>query len=256
MQPYEEIRQLIDRVRARWRTLVALRAIVRGALVTAVIVGAALLASRWTEGAPVALLALAATSAALAAAALAWCLLPLRQRPGDKQVARYVEERAESLGDRLVTAVDVAEAESRPALADMMIADAARRVSAIDIDTIVPAESLRRAGFQTAAAMLVLGAVLFLSRGPARQAMDAAALTLFPDRVGLDVTPGNARIKAGCRWRSGATRGKQRAGSRAGADRGRRSLARQRHDDRGRGFVPFDAAVGLARSNAASSPAR
>jgi hypothetical protein len=61
----------------------------------------------------------------------------------------------------------------------------------------VPAESLRRAGFQTAAAVLVLGAVLFLSRGPARQAMDAAALTLFPDRVGLNVTPGNARIKAG-----------------------------------------------------------
>src|SRR5205823_4533848 len=31
----------------------------------------------------------------------------------------------------------------------------------------------------------------------ARQAVDASALTLFPARVALEVTPGNARVKAG-----------------------------------------------------------
>jgi hypothetical protein len=61
----------------------------------------------------------------------------------------------------------------------------------------VSSESLRRAGFQAAAAALVLGLLMFASRGPARQALDAAALTLFPDRVGLKVTPGNAKVKAG-----------------------------------------------------------
>ena len=62
----------------------------------------------------------------------------------------------------------------------------------------MPAESLRRAGFQAAAAALRAAASCCSSaRGPARQAVDAASLTLFPARVALEVTPGNARIKAG-----------------------------------------------------------
>ncbi len=38
-------------------------------------------------------------------AALVWGLLPLRRRPTDRQVARFIEEREPSLDDRLVTAV-------------------------------------------------------------------------------------------------------------------------------------------------------
>jgi hypothetical protein len=197
MQGYDDIRQLIDRVRARWRALVALRALLRGALIAAMVVGAALIGSRWTDGAPIALMALAAAAAAGAAGAIAWCVGPLRWVPADSRVARYIEERALSLDDRLATAVDVAQAQNPPALAGLMIADAARRSSAIDVDTIVSRESLRRAGFQAAAALVALGVVLFASRGPARQAVDAAALTLFPERVNLLVTPGNARVKAG-----------------------------------------------------------
>src|SRR3954470_2427766 len=197
MQPYGEIRQLIDGVRARWRALVALRALVRGALVAALLVGAALIGSRWMDGAPVALMALVASAALLAVGVLVWCLAPLRRRPGDKQVARYIEEREPALGDRLVTAVDVAQAPNPPALANLMIADAARRLASVDLETIVSIESLRRGAFQTAAAVLVLGILLFLSREPARQAVDAAALTMFPGRVALNVTPGNVRVKAG-----------------------------------------------------------
>src|SRR3954462_10861392 len=197
MQPYGEIRQLIDRVRARWRALVALQALVRGALIAALIVGVALVASRWTAGAPVLLMTLVGGAALLATGAVVWCLAPLRRVPADKQVARYVEEREPSLGDRLVTAVDVAQAENPPALANMMISDATRRLASVDIETIIPGESLRRAAFQAAAAVLVFGALLFLSREPARQAIDAASLTLFPGRVALNVTPGNVRVKAG-----------------------------------------------------------
>ena len=193
----QTIRELIDRVRARWRALIALRALVRGALIAALVVGAALVAARWTDGAPVALMVLAASAAVLAAGALTWCLAPLGRVPADSKVARYIEERAPLLGDRLVTAVDVAQSKNAPRLADAMIADAARRSSAVDVDTIVSSESLRRAGFQAAAAALALGIVLFASRGPARQAVDAASLTLFPDRVGLNVTPGHAKVKAG-----------------------------------------------------------
>ena len=46
MQEYGQIRQLIDRVRARWRVLIALRAIVRGALAAALVIGASLVAGR------------------------------------------------------------------------------------------------------------------------------------------------------------------------------------------------------------------
>ena len=117
----QTIRELIDRVRARWRALIALRALVRGALIAALVVGAALVAARWTDGAPVALMVLAASAAVLAAGALTWCLAPLGRVPADSRVARYIEERAPSLGDRLVTAVDVAQSKNAPLFADAMI---------------------------------------------------------------------------------------------------------------------------------------
>src|SRR5882672_9835924 len=129
MQHYETIRELIDRVRARWRALCALRAVVRGALIAAAIVGAAVVAARWTMGAPVALIVLAGLAGTLALAAIAICLWPLRRAPKDSTVARYIEERAPSLDDRLVTAVDVARNQTAAALAGLMLADAARRTA-------------------------------------------------------------------------------------------------------------------------------
>src|ERR1700712_2114006 len=106
-EPRAQIRQLLDRVRRRWRALVAMHALMRGALTAALVLGAALIAARWTDGAPVALMALAAVAIVLAAAVLLWSLAPLRRVPADRQVARYIEERASSLDDRLVTAGDV-----------------------------------------------------------------------------------------------------------------------------------------------------
>ena len=197
MQHYAAIHDLLRRVRRRWRALCAMHAVVRAALYASAVIFVTVLAARWTVGAPVVLMLLAGVALVLSAGAIGWCLLPLRRVPADGKVARYIEERAPALDDRLVTAVDVASASHPPAFADQMLGDAARRTAEIDIDTIVPAESLRRAGFQAAAAVVVLGVALFLARGPANQAADAASLTLFPERVTLDVTPGNARVKAG-----------------------------------------------------------
>src|SRR6267378_1260102 len=101
MHHYSEIRELIDRVRARWRALCALQAFVRGTVMAAVIVGVAVLAARWTVGAPIALVTLAAIALALAAGVIAICVWPLRRVPQDGAVARYIEERAPSLDDRL-----------------------------------------------------------------------------------------------------------------------------------------------------------
>src|SRR4051812_46138720 len=117
MQHYGEIRQLIDRVRARWRTLSALHAVVRGALLAAAIVAIAVVLSRWTVGAPLVLVLLMTAALCSAVGVVVWHLAPLRRVPADGKVARYIEERAPSLDDRLVTAVEVARAKDAPALA-------------------------------------------------------------------------------------------------------------------------------------------
>src|SRR4029077_8023289 len=66
-----------------------------------------------------------------------------------------------------------------------------------DLDGVIPSATLRRAAIQAAVVVAIFAAILFVGRGPARQALDAASLTLFPERITLDVKPGSARIKAG-----------------------------------------------------------
>ena len=138
-----------------------------------------------------------------------------------------------------------------------MLADAARRTADVDIDTIVSRESLRRAGFQAAAAALVLGVLLFASRGPARQALDAASLTLFPERVALERDAGQREGQGGHRRsRSGAAGRQPRADHRPGADRGRRSLARDGDDGDCSRLVPAGACRrSPRRSSTGSRPA-
>src|SRR5437868_14184575 len=109
MEHYSEIRELIDRVRARWRALCALHALMRGTLIAAAVLALAVLGSRWTAGAPLLLIVLAAAGSLAAVAAVTVCLWPLRRAPHDAKVARFIEERAPSLDDRLVSAVDVAQ---------------------------------------------------------------------------------------------------------------------------------------------------
>src|SRR5882762_7312696 len=151
MHHYSEIRELIDRVRTRWRALCAFRAVVRGALMAAAIVGIAVVAARWTAGAPAVLVTLAAIALTLAVGAVAMSAWPLRRVPRDGAVARYIEERAPSLDDRLVSAVDITAGRTAPGLADAMMADAARRAASVDVDTIVPSRTLRRAAIQAVA---------------------------------------------------------------------------------------------------------
>src|SRR5581483_10975849 len=168
MSPYHDIQQLLERVRRRWRTEVALRAATRAALAALTAVGVALVAARWIDASPRVLAAIAGLSLAAAVAAVVVLLLPLRRRPTDAQVARFIEERSTGLDDRLATAVDVARQPAPPPMADLMIADAARRAGAIDPASIVASESLRRVAFQAAAASLALLLVLVAGRAPLR----------------------------------------------------------------------------------------
>src|SRR5438309_5081343 len=124
MQHHTEITQLLDRVRGRWRAQRLFEATVRGALAAAAVIGVAAFAARWSVGAPLLLVVTIGAALLLAAVALARALWPLRQAPGDLQVARFIEERAPSLDDRLVSAVDVSIPERKAAapFADLMLA--------------------------------------------------------------------------------------------------------------------------------------
>src|SRR5439155_18937188 len=136
----------------------------------------------------------------LVVAAIVWGVAPLRHTPSDARLARFIEERTPSLDDRLVSAVDLVQSErygSSPAIAEPMLADAARRAGAVALDQIVPIGLLRRAGVQAAAGVAILVVLVLVAREPARQTLDAASLALFPSRVTLEVTPGSARIKFG-----------------------------------------------------------
>jgi hypothetical protein len=198
MQHEQTIRELVDLVRRRWRTLQTYRAIVRAALAMSAVLGIALSLALWTQGAPRGLAAVGVGAFLIAAAIVVRAVSPLRKVPGDRQVARFIEERVPSLDDRLISAVAVTTAQpAHPVLAELVVADAAKRVSEIDGDSIVPPEMLRRSGFQAAASVLVLVAILVAGRGTARQALDAVWFTLFPERLTLEVTPGHARVKAG-----------------------------------------------------------
>src|SRR4051812_18607022 len=107
---YEPIRRLLARVRARHRAIAVGRAIARGSLLAAGVIGLAVAAAYVASIAvrsPLALALVAVVALVLAASAMVWAFVPLREWPSDLRIARFVEERVPSLDDRLATAVDV-----------------------------------------------------------------------------------------------------------------------------------------------------
>ncbi len=204
MEPQAQIRELIDGVRRRWRRVRVSEAAARGALAASAVLGLGLLATRAADRSPLALIAIVVASAALAAAALWWQLAAVRQPPSDRRVARFIEEHDSALDDCLAAAVDVLTSSDAGApgaqtniMARSLLADAAARACAVDLDAVVPSAAVRRATWRAAAAGAVLLTVTFFIAGPARRSVDAASLLLFPSRVQLSVHPGDARIIAG-----------------------------------------------------------
>jgi hypothetical protein len=198
---YELIRRFLQSVRARCRTLSALEAAMRAALAMSAVVAVTLTIWQLATigGRSPVILGLAGAALVLAIIALAWGLRPLRDRPSDVQLARFVEERMPALEDRLATAVDVARRDHRDStpLAGPLVEDVARRVAAIDVDDVVPRSRLRQGGLRAGAATAALLVLGIMAREPARQSVDAASLALFPARIRLEVLPGNIRVVQG-----------------------------------------------------------
>jgi hypothetical protein len=220
MDAFQPIVELLGRVRTRWQAIRVLRATSRAAIAVSIVLAVSLIVVVWTARSPLAMGGMGLLSLLLAAGAMFWALAPLRGRPTDAQLARFIEEHAPSLDDRLATAVDLLwrspsglvksvtsphptegehyeRAPASSALAGLLLADAAARARTVDVESVVPTATVRRAAASAAGAILMLVAVVVVGSGPARQVLDAAALVLFPSRAELDVRPGDTRVRAG-----------------------------------------------------------
>jgi hypothetical protein len=91
MEPSQQIRELLGRVRARWRRLVLLHATARATLATALVLGVALAASHWAMRTPIALAAIGGLALLLAGAAAVWGVRWAGSAPSDRSVARFSE---------------------------------------------------------------------------------------------------------------------------------------------------------------------
>jgi len=193
---FVELRTILADVRARWTRRALLRAWTLGAVTAAAMLLVGLFAV-WLvarEGVPL-VIAVVAVSV-VAGITLVFALLPLRQAPSDRQVARFIEEQSGHLDDVLVTAVEKGAAGSSP-MTEVLLADAIRAARSLNLDTIVSRDTVRRAmaGAALGSLTLVIAAVFFAPS--ASRAADVVGAYLFPTRYAITVTPGSVKVRAG-----------------------------------------------------------
>ena len=206
-EQYNELSAILRRVRTRWQTMTALRAWTRAAVAAAgvLLVARLLHALFGPEGTTLVVLWAAASIAA--AGAIVWMVAPLRRSPADGQVARFVEECCPELEDSLVTAVTERDRAQRPeepqrqglgrAMLAAVLSDALGRARSLDLDRIVSRDALRRTALTAAAATVALSVLGVFSAGPAGRAAGVFALYMFPERLVLEVHPGDVKIRGG-----------------------------------------------------------
>jgi hypothetical protein len=198
-----DLDNVLHRIRRRWQRCAALGAIARALTLVAAIVVTAALAERLLQPSDIPLLVLAAVTALLAIAVATWALLPLRRRPDDRQIARFVEERVPELDDTLVTAVDIQErartaaTDESSTFAPLVIAAAAARLRTIDPDHIVGRDRMTRAVRLAAGAATALLFALVFARPLVERSAQVAYIKLFPESVVVHVDSGDMRVPAG-----------------------------------------------------------
>ncbi len=190
-----ELRAILAAVRARWQRRALLGAWMLGAITAAAMLLVGLLAV-WlvaSEGIP--LVIVVAAVIAVAMAALLFALLPLRQPPSDRQIARFIEEQAGGLDDVLVTAVDKSGDETP--VAGFLVGDAIRAARNLNLDAVVSREAMRRAALGAAVGSVAFLASLWVFAPAAGRAAAVAGSYLFPHRYAIDVQPGSIKVREG-----------------------------------------------------------
>ena len=198
-----ELRTILADVRRRWARRALLRAWTAGAATAAAMLLVGLFAV-WLvarDGVPL-VLAVVAVSA-VAAASLVFALLPLRHAPTDRQIARFIEERAGGLDDVLVTAVETHSTRlgehpgTRSRIADILVNDAILATRHIDLDRVISRQVLIRAAAGAALGSVALLVAMVLFAPSATRAAHVVGSYLFPRSYTIEVTPGSARVRAG-----------------------------------------------------------
>src|SRR3954463_2352286 len=176
----------------------AWRAASRAFVLVATLLAAAALAERIVQPGDTALLVLGAATIAVALATVVWTAWPLRRRPTDRQIARFVEERVPALDDTIVTAVELRDRPpSGHTFATLVVEAAAARLQTLDPDCVVDPET-RRAAMRRAFAGAVLLAAIVVAAFPfASKTAQVAYVKLFPGSVSVHVTGGDLRVAAG-----------------------------------------------------------
>jgi hypothetical protein len=193
------IRRLLRAARRRWFWHTAFGCAAHG-LFSVAVVFAAWFATRMAVPGARGAVALAAGTAIALSAAIVWAVWPMRRRPTDAQVARFVEERCPQLEDRLVTAVECGAGQiphKSEAIAGLLYRDAATRLGEIDLDATVSRRAVRRNAAQAAVAALALVAVAALAWHELSGSAFALAQAAWPPRADVHVAPGDARLVAG-----------------------------------------------------------
>ena len=190
-----ELGAILAEVRARWQRQALLRAWMLGAMTAAAMLLVGVLAV-WlvaSEGIPLVVVVAAVTTVAFAALLLA--LLPLRQPPSDRQIARFIEERAGGLDDVLVTAVDKG-GDANP-VADLLVGDAIRAARGVSVDRVVSHAAMRRAAIGALAGSLAFAASMWFFAPAAGRAVNVTGSYLFPHRYAIEVRPGSIKVREG-----------------------------------------------------------
>jgi hypothetical protein len=189
---HDKLRSLLLDVRRRWRAEVVLRAAGRGAALAAVPVLAGVGVAAWLAPDGRALTVLVSTIGLAVLAVVAMTAWRLGRGPSNRQIARFVEERAARrtdvvpFDDVLVSAVDAVDLPEPGGFRRLVVEAAVSRLESISSAGIVTTRALRRAGAEAAAGMMVLALSIAL-----------AWPVFFPQSIRVQVLPGNARVPAG-----------------------------------------------------------
>ncbi len=192
-----DLTRALDTVRKRWRLLLALRITARALIAASLVAAGAALAERWLQSSDSEALALAALAFALTIAAFAVLAWPLRTRPADSQIARFVEERCPDLDDAIVTAVEIQRVGSDSAFAPLVIQMAAARLGTADLSGCVDSDEIRMAAWRTVGGACALVLALVLAGPFIDRAAQLAYLRLFPASIGIQMRSGDVRVPAG-----------------------------------------------------------
>jgi hypothetical protein len=206
---------LLDAVRRRWRAQGLLCAGGRAGVAASVPILAAVVIASLVDFSDRALVVLgvstvaAAVLAAVVAAFYAGIVRLIRRAP-DRQIARYIEERAaaiarsvEKAGGPAVPAFDdvlvsaVGEKTGSSGFHALVVASAVRRLESMGPRSIVPSSAIRRAGVEAFAGAAFLSLSFVLALPLFGRAYESAWIALFPSSVHVEVLPGDTRVVAG-----------------------------------------------------------